>query len=74
MVLAGSINKEIVMAIKVPWEAFGARPGIGDVWLGNLFRCVGTGSTRGYLAWQPTETETPNFHVPEKFGEFLFEK
>ena len=75
MTSAAKIGKEkIVMVIKVPWEAFGVRPRIGDVWLGNLFRCVGQGPTRGYLAWQPTETEKPNFHVPEKFGEFLFEK
>ncbi|MFM9904666.1 MAG: carbohydrate-binding family 9-like protein [Pyrinomonadaceae bacterium] len=66
---------KVVMAIKIPWEAFGvARPKIGDVWLGNLFRCVGKGKTRGYLAWSPTETPKPNFHVPEKFGEFEFVK
>ena len=65
-------NGKIVMAIKIPWEAFGARPRVGDVWLGNLFRCVGQGDTRGYLAWQPTKTPQPNFHVPEKFGEFRF--
>lgn len=67
-------KNKIVMAIKVPWEAFRARPKIGDVWLGNLFRCVGKDPTRGYLAWQPTRTPTPNFHVPEKFGEFRFVK
>ena len=63
---------KIVMAIKIPWTAFGKTPKIGDVWLGNLFRCVGSGSTRGYLAWQPTLTPEPNFHIPSKFGEFEF--
>ncbi len=74
MTSAARIEKnEIVMAIKIPWEAFGvARPKVGDVWLGNLFRCVGKGTTRGYLAWQPTKTAKPNFHVPERFGEFRF--
>lgn len=74
MTTAAKIEKgKVVMAIKIPWEAFGvARPKIGDVWLGNLFRCVGKGETRGYLAWQPTKTVKPNFHVPEKFGEFRF--
>ena len=47
-------------------------PSSGDVWHGNIFRCVGKGENRGYLAWQPTETPAPNFHVPEKFGEFEF--
>ncbi|MEQ1645295.1 MAG: carbohydrate-binding family 9-like protein [Pyrinomonadaceae bacterium] len=76
MTSAARIEKDkVVMAIKIPWEAFGvARPRIGDVWFGNLFRCVGKGKTRGYLAWQPTKTAKPNFHVPEKFGEFEFVK
>lgn len=64
----------VVMAIKIPWEALGAHPRDGDVWLGNLFRCVGKDPNRGYLAWQPTKTEKPNFHVPERFGEFRFVK
>jgi alpha-galactosidase len=64
----------VVMAIKIPWEAFGARPKTGDVWLGNLYRCVGKDPNRGYLAWQPTKTAKPNFHVPEMFGEFRFVK
>lgn len=75
MTSAAKIEKDrVVMAIKIPWEAFGARPKAGDVWLGNLFRCVGKGPTRGYLAWQPTRTRVPNFHVPDKFGEFRFVK
>lgn len=75
MTSAARIEKDhVVMAIKIPWEAFGARPKAGDIWLGNLFRCVGKGPTRGYLAWQPTNTLKPNFHVPEKFGEFHFVK
>lgn len=75
MTSAARIEKDsVVMAIKIPWEALGERPKIGDVWLGNLFRCVGKGKTRGYLAWQPTKTAKPNFHVPEKFGEFEFVK
>lgn len=65
-------DKKIVMAIRIPFKALGKTPKPGDVWLGNLFRCVGKGPTRGYLAWQPTKTKNPNFHVPEKFGEFEF--
>jgi len=63
---------KITMAIKVEWKAFDKTPNKGDVWLGNLFRCVGTGETRGYLSWQPTKTTEPNFHVPQAFGEFEF--
>jgi len=62
----------IVMAIRIPWDAFGRKPRSGDVWLGNLFRCVGKEPNRGYLAWQPTKTPEPDFHVPDVFGELHF--
>lgn len=72
---AASIEKDrVLMAIKVPWTAFGKTPRAGDVWKGNLFRAVGKDPDRGYLAWRPTLTTKPNFHVPERFGEFIFEK
>lgn len=72
---AAKIEKaKVVMAMKIPWKAFSATPKPGDVWKGNVFRCVGRDPDRGYLAWRPTMTEKPNFHVPEKFGEFVFEK
>lgn len=70
---AVSVEPErVVMAIKIEWKAFGKTPKVGDVWLGNLFRCVGKDPKRGYLAWQATKTKKPNFHVPSKFGEFAF--
>lgn len=65
-------TNKIVSAIRIPWEAFGARPKVGDVWLGNLFRCIGKDPNRGYLAWRPTRTAKPNFHVPDAFGQFHF--
>lgn len=75
MTSAARIDKEkIVMAIKIPFASLGNKPRAGDVWLGNLFRCVGTDPTRGYLAWQPTKTKEPAFHVPSAFGEFHFQK
>ncbi len=75
MTSAAKIGRDkVVMAIKIPFASLGKTPKIGDVWLGNLFRCVGKDPTRGYLAWQATETGKANFHVPEKFGEFRFVK
>lgn len=69
------IEKEkVFMAIKIPFSALGKTPVAGDVWFGNLFRCVGKDPGRGYLAWQPTKTPEPAFHVPEAFGRFTFEK
>jgi hypothetical protein len=72
---AVKVEKDKVwMAIKIEWKAFGKTPQEGDKWKGNIFRCIGSGETRGYLAWQPTMTKTPSFHVPKKFGEFEFVK
>jgi hypothetical protein len=75
MVSSARIDKDrVVMAIRVEWKALGKPPKAGEKWLGNLFRCVGKDPNRGYLAWQPTLTKEPAFHVPKKFGQFLFVK
>lgn len=63
---------KVTMAFRVSFKALGKTPNPGDVWRGNFFRCVGKGETRGYLAWQPTRTQTPSFHVPEVFGDIRF--
>ena len=67
-------EKKIFAVIRIEWRAFGKKPLAGDIWHGNLFRCVGSGKERGFLAWQPTKTDAPNFHVPEAFGKFEFVK
>jgi hypothetical protein len=75
MTAAARISTDsFVAAIRVPWDAFGidSAPRAGERWRANLFRCVGAGETRGYVAWLPTRTPDPNFHVPEKFGQLLF--
>lgn len=68
------VKGKVLMAFKVEWKAFDVKPKAGDVWLGNIFRAVGSAEKRGYLAWSPTKTNVPNFHVPEKFGRFEFVK
>ena len=65
--------REVRIAMRVPWQAFGRGPHAGDRWRANLFRCVGAGAERGYLAWQPTLTIEPNFHLPEAFGWLRFD-
>lgn len=68
------LENEIVVAMRIPWAAFGRKPHAGERWRGNLFRCIGAGAARGYLAWQPTLSPAPNFHVPGAFGHFEFVK
>jgi alpha-galactosidase len=43
-------------------------------WRVNFFRVEGRTEPRHYLAWQPTHTPQPNFHVPEAFGDLRFER
>jgi alpha-galactosidase len=41
-------------------------------WRANFYRVEGNAEPRKYMAWQPTHTPQPNFHVPEKFGVLKF--
>ena len=73
MTSAARIDKDkVVSAIRVEWKALRKTPKAGESWRGNLFRCVGKDPGRGYLAWNPTMTRQPAFHVPNKFGIFNF--
>jgi len=65
-------EKEIALAMRLPWKSLTRTPRAGERWRCNLFRCVGKDPARGYLAWQPTHTPEPSFHVPEKFGWIVF--
>jgi hypothetical protein len=67
-----STQRNFSIAMRIPWPAFGREPRAVDEWRVNLFRCVGSGDDRGYLAWQPTLTARPNFHVPSAFGRLRF--
>lgn len=70
---ARASEDQITIAMRIPFEALGGAPAAGTRWGANLTRCVGPeGSRRGYLAWQPTYTERPDFHVPSAFGEVRF--
>jgi hypothetical protein len=65
-------NRQIKVLITVPWSAGIPKPQNGDAWGINLFRCVGSDEETRYLAWRPTRTPQPNFHVPSAFGVLLF--
>jgi hypothetical protein len=66
-VFASKAGEELSITMRIPWTDSIPKPEAGDRWRVNLFRCVGTGNER-YLAWRPTYTEEPNFHVPDVFG------
>lgn len=69
MTAAALVNEsQVILGMRVPWSDRIFKPRRGDQWRANFFRCVGSQDERGYLAWEPTATEKPNFHVPEAFG------
>jgi hypothetical protein len=59
--------------MRIPWNHWIHEPQKHERWRVNLFRCVGKDPGRGYLAWQPTRTKEPAFHVPQVFGWLVFE-
>ena len=72
MTSASHISDDIMTTvIRIPWSDKIPKPKLGDEWRVNLFRCEGVGNER-YLAWQPTFTAEPYFHVPDVFGRLRF--
>ena len=63
---------QIEVGLRIPWSESIPKPEVNDRWLVNLFRCVGPEAPERYLAWRPTKTPEPNFHVPEAFGPLHF--
>lgn len=64
---------KLLVGIRIPWSEAIPKPRKGDVWGANVFRCVGPEAPERYLAWRPTRTPAPNYHVPEVFGSLYFE-
>lgn len=62
------------VAMAIPFAAFGVVPSVGDEWAANLFRVSRLNGERQFLAYSPTFTETPSFHVPERFVKLRFEE
>src|SRR5712691_9314241 len=70
---AARVEKDrVTIAMRIPWNHWIHEPQTGERWRVNLFRCVGSDPGRGYLAWQPTRTRQPDFHVPQVFGRLVF--
>ena len=65
-------GNQLTVGIRIPWGDAIRKPSKGEVWGVNLFRCVGPEAPDRYLAWRPTRTPEPNYHVPEAFGTLRF--
>ena len=74
MTTAATLDRnKLTVGIRIPWSSSIPRPKKGDTWRANVFRCVGPEAPERYLAWRPTRTPEPNYHVPEAFGVLRFE-
>jgi alpha-galactosidase len=58
--------------LAIPMERLTTRFEMPALWRVNFFRVEGEAEPRFYSAWRPTNTATPNFHVPEEFGALVF--
>ena len=66
-------GRRLLVGMRIPWSESLPKPQPGDAWRVNVFRCVGPEAPERYLAWLPTRTPEPAFHVPEVFGVLRFE-
>jgi hypothetical protein len=58
--------------LAIPMAALTKRFDSSKIWRVNFYRIEGSKEPRTYLAWQPTHTPAPNFHVPSAFGTLRF--
>ena len=58
--------------LAIPLKALTSNFDSNAVWRANFYRVEGTKEPRTYLAWQPTGTPHPNFHVPSAFERLRF--
>jgi cellulose/xylan binding protein with CBM9 domain len=61
-----------VAELAIPMKALTANFDPKAVWRANFYRIEGAKEPRSYMAWQPTGTPAPNFHVPSAFGRLRF--
>ena len=66
-------EQRLIVQMRIPWSEAIPKAEAGVEWHVNVFRCAGPESSERYLAWRPTRTAEPNFHVPEAFGWLRFE-
>ena len=58
--------------LAIPMRSLTASFDSKAVWRANFFRVEGMKEPRHYMAWQPTHSAQPNFHVPGAFGRMRF--
>ena len=67
-----AVARRFAAVARIPFAAFGGPPERGASWRINLFRIARIDGVRQFLAYAPTGTPTPDFHVPAAFVPLLF--
>lgn len=67
-----SAKRQWVAELKIPMKSLTDTFNPSSVWYVNFYRVEGAREPRTYLAWCPTNTPQPDFHVPTAFGRLLF--
>jgi alpha-galactosidase len=79
--LKSGLRRSVVLDLKsrtwsaelaIPMKSLTAKLDPAAIWRVNFYRVEGMKEPRAYLAWQPTHTPQPNFHVPSAFGKLRF--
>jgi alpha-galactosidase len=73
-VILNEKEKTWVAELAIPMPALTTQFDPKNTWRANFFRVEGLAEPRTYMAWRPTYTPEPNFHVPEAFGILRFHK
>ncbi len=61
------------LTVKIPMRIMGINPHkLPEKLLGNFYKCADGTDSPHYVSWSPINTERPDFHRPEFFGELIF--
>jgi alpha-galactosidase len=71
-VFLGEKERRWAAELAIPMRALTPNFDRQAVWRANFYRVEGKKEPRAYLAWRPTGTPNPNFHVPAAFGSLRF--
>src|SRR6202158_1747834 len=71
-VILNEAAKTWVAELMLPMKCLVERFDPAAAWRVNFYCVEGAAETRFYSAWQPTGTPSPNFHIPEAFGQLVF--
>ena len=60
------------LTVEIPFKLIGIDPeNIPLKLTGNFYKCADDTESKHYVSWSPVETEKPDFHRPEFFGELI---